>query len=50
MSKCVLTLQQKFYCQIWPTMLECISFLVMYVKLLKIIKDLTDPSLEELLI
>ena len=50
MSKCVLTLQQKFIVQIWLTMLECILYLVMYAKLSKIIKDLTDPLIEELLI
>ena len=50
MSKCVLTLQKKCIVQIWPTMLECISYLAMYAKLSKIIKDLIDPLIEELLI
>ena len=36
--------------QIWPIMLECTLYPAMYAKLLKIIKDLTDPSVEELLI
>ena len=41
---------KNFIVQIWLTMLDCILYLVMYAKLLKIIKDLTDHLIEELLI
>ena len=42
MSKCVLTLQQKFYCPHLAYHVRYISLVPMYVKHLKIIKDLTD--------
>ena len=51
MSKCVFPLQQKFYCPNLAYHVRMyISYPVMYAKPLKIIKDLIDPSIGELLI
>ena len=50
MSKCVLTFQQKFYC---PNLAYHIRMYIIschVCQTFKITKDLTDPSIEELLI